>query len=278
MPDFIKSYNNDNQAIVDHHSAALDLCYFNIVRLRAGEQFQLTLDRYESTWVLLSGTAHFDVNGHVFDGIGKRQSVWHGKAEAVYAPLGSTVKVEAQTDAEIAIGGGVCQEKFEPFAIRQGDVQLVDVGSSDTKSHRRIFHVLGQKDKERSSRLLVSECYTEEGCWSGYPPHKHDTENPPEETDFEEIYHYRFNPENGFGGQYYFDEDGNRLCHVMQHGDTFAFASGYHPTSTSPGHDAYIFTILVGRHQHSLIQNFQEEYRHLMDKIPGIGDMRNLFK
>ena len=67
-------------------------------------------------------------------------------------------------------------------------------------------------------------------------------------------------------------------CFVTRHGDTFAFEQGYHPTSTSPGHQGYIFTILVGRTQQSLIQNFKEEHRHLMDKIPGIGAMRDLFK
>ena len=72
--------------------------------------------------------------------------------------------------------------------------------------------------------------------------------------------------------------DGTEKCFVTRDGDTFAFEQGYHPTSTSPGHSAYIFTILVGRTQKSLIQNFKEEHRHLMDKIPGIGDMRKMFK
>ena len=87
-------------------------------------------------------------------------------------PATESIKVIANTDLEIAIGGGKCSTKFEPFFIGQQDVQMVDVGSSETKSHRQIFHILGQHQKERCGRLLISELWAEEGCWSGYPPHQ----------------------------------------------------------------------------------------------------------
>ena len=156
---------------------------------------------------------------------------------------------------------------------------MVEVGSADTHSRRRIFHILGQKAAGRAGRLLVSELYADNGCWSGYPPHKHDTEQPPEETDFEEIYHYRFRPETGFGAQFCYDDNGGDPTIVMtHHGDTFLIDRGYHPTVTSPGHEEYIFTILVGRKQRSLVQNFEPQHRHLMAKIPGIQAMRDKFK
>jgi 5-deoxy-glucuronate isomerase len=47
---------------------------------------------------------------------------------------------------------------------------------------------------------------------------------------------------------------------------------------TTPGHEEYIYTILVGRDQGSLIQYFKEEHRHLMGKIPGIQAMVDRFK
>ena len=59
---------------------------------------------------------------------------------------------------------------------------MVEVGSADTHSRRRIFHILGQNAAGRAGRLLVSELYGDAGCWSGYPPHKHDMERAPEET------------------------------------------------------------------------------------------------
>ena len=278
MPEFIKHFDNQNKAIVDGSSDCLSISYFNLIRLKIDEVYKLQLSDYESVWSVLSGNCNIIVDDKSFDNIGKRKDIWSGKAESVYVPIQSKVTVRANSDVEIAIGGGKCDEKFEPFFIGQDDVVMVDVGSGETKSHRQIYHILGQHHKDRCGRLLVSELYAEEGCWSGYPPHKHDMDNLPEETDFEEIYHYRFNPESGFGGQYLMLEDGADTCFVTRNGDTFAFEKGYHPTSTSPGHMGYIFTILVGRTQKSLLQNFKEEHRHLMDKIPGIGDMRRMFE
>jgi len=278
MPEFIKSYDNKNKPIVDNSLDCMSISYFNLIKLKAGEKHEIFMDSYESVWVVMSGNCDIYVDEVQFKNIGKRKDIWSGKAESVYAPIQSKVKAIANTDVEIVVGGGKCDEKYEAFFIGQDDVVMVDVGSSDTKSHRQIFHILGQQHKDQSGRLLISELWAEEGCWSGYPPHKHDTDNLPEETDFEEVYHYRFNPENGFGGQYLMLEDGTETCFVTRNGDTFAFEQGYHPTSTSPGHQGYIFTILVGRTEKSLVQNFKEEYRHLMDKIPGISDMRDLFK
>jgi 5-deoxy-glucuronate isomerase len=278
MPEFIKSYNNKNKPIVDASTECMDISYFNLVQLKAGKTYKTKLSDYETAWVVMHGNCNIRVEDMEFTNIGKRKDIWTGKAESVYAPIKSTIQVKANTDVEIAVGGGLCQTKYEPFFIGKDDVKMVDVGSSDTKSHRQIFHILGQHHKGRCGRLLVSELWAEEGCWSGYPPHKHDVDKLPEETDFEEIYHYRFSPDSGFGGQYLMLEDGTETCFVTRNGDTFAFERGYHPTSTSPGHRGYIFTILVGRTQESLVQNFKEEHRHLMDKIPGIKDMRDLFK
>ncbi len=65
---------------------------------------------------------------------------------------------------------------------------------------------------------------------------------------------------------------------MTRNGDTFAFSDGFHPTVTSPGHEEYIFTILVGLHQRSLVQNFKEEYRPLMSMFPGVQNMVDKFK
>ena len=43
-----------------------------------------------------------------------------------------------------------------------------------------------------SAIASLSETFTPSGNWSTYPPHKHDTENPPVESQLEELYFYRF--------------------------------------------------------------------------------------
>lgn len=265
--------------IIRENDDLMSSTYFNIITIKTGERFSLQLPQFETVWVVLQNQADISVDNTEYNGVGQRKSVWDGKADSIYAGAGAYVEAKAVSEiCEIAIVGGKCSKKYPSFRILPHEVEMVSVGSSETKSHRRIFHILGQNGAGCAGNLLVSELYCEEGCWSGYPPHKHDTENPPFETAFEETYHYRFNPGNGFGGQFLFDDKGNTHVAMTRNGDTFAFAGGYHPTVTSPGHSEYILTILVGKHQRSLIQNFHEQHRSLMANIPGIDNMREKFK
>ena len=276
---FISSYSNCNLPVLDAGNEILPLTYFNLINLKKGDEFSLNLPGHETVWVVLKGQCDIQAGETFFSEVGSRKDIWSGNADSVYAGPGTIVRVVSGAgETELAIAGGICNQTFSPFRISPEEVEMVDVGSDETHSHRRIFHILGHNAKGRAGNLLVSELYCEGGCWSGYPPHKHDTENPPEETAFEELYHYRFNPENGFGGQFLFGESGDNRVYRTQHGDTFAFSGGYHPTVTSPGHSEYIFTILVGKFQRSLVQNFKPEYRYLAGRIPGIGAMVDKFK
>ena len=125
--------------------------------------------------------------------------MWSGRADSVYAPPGAEITFTALADAtEIAIAGGRCDVVHAPYRITPDEVDVVEVGSVATKSRRRIFHVLGANGTGRAGNLLVSELLCDDGCWSGYPPHKHDTDRDGE-SDHEEAYHYRFRPQSGSG-------------------------------------------------------------------------------
>jgi 5-deoxy-glucuronate isomerase len=279
MPLHLRARPNANQPIIAAGQSLTDLCYFNLLHLKAGESARIEVPHFETLFVVLSGQADITVGDELFSGVGQRRDLWSGQADSVYAGTGRAVMVTGRADAtEVAVAGGRCDRTFAAYRILPAEVQMVEVGSAATHSRRRIFHILGQNGNGRAGNLLVSELYADPGCWSGYPPHKHDTEQPPEETDFQEIYHYRFRPETGFGGQYCYLPGSEPTVVMTRHGDTFLVDRGYHPTVTSPGHEEYIFTILVGRHQRSLVQSFEPIHRPLMDAIPGIQAMRDKFK
>jgi 5-deoxy-glucuronate isomerase len=279
MPQLIRAGDNRNRPIVEPAKGLMALSHFNLLRLQSGDTHTYTSSGCETLCVVLSGRADIAAGGTEFKNVGRRADIWSGPADSVYCGTSPRVTVRAMRDGtEVAVAGALCTQPFAPFRIAPEEVSMVDVGSPATHSHRRIFHILGQNGAGRAGNLLVSELYADEGCWSGYPPHKHDTERPPEETEFEEIYHYRFRPETGFGGQFCYEPNGEPKVVMTRHGDTFLVDRGYHPTVTSPGHAGYIFTILVGRHQRSLVQSFEPAHRHLMDKIPGIQAMRDKFK
>jgi 5-deoxy-glucuronate isomerase len=220
-----------------------------------------------------------EVNGTAFKGIGQRKDIWSGNADTVYATTGASVRVRASANGtEVAVAGGSCDKTYPPYRIPPAEVEMVDVGSVETRSHRRIFHLLGQNGVGRAGNLLVSELYADHGCWSGYPPHKHDEDRSGAETAHEELYHFRFRPETGFGSQFSFQPDGSSKVFMTRNGDTFLLDRGYHPTVTSPGHEEYIFTILVGKTQRGLVQYFKDDYGYLMQSIPGIQSMVDKFK
>jgi len=275
----IRFYENKNQPIVGVNNGILPNTYFNLIKVPGNEETIFSLDGYEILCVVLGGSCNITVGKEIFHNVGHRKDIWSGNADSVYTGTAGPVRIKAlKNDVDLAIAGCICPKSFKPFRITPEEVDLVDVGSNETKSRRRIYHILGQNAKGRTGNLLVSELHADEGCWSGYPPHKHDTENPPDETAFEELYHYRFNPDNGFGAQFCYLEAGDPHCYMTRSGDTFIFRKGFHPAVTSPGHKSYIFTVLVGIHQRSLIQNFDKNYSYLMDKIPGIAEMRSKFK
>ena len=279
MPHLIQQYDNKNQPIIMPGKTILSLTYFNLVRLKQGEAYQAKVEGIETLYAVLSGNADIEVGGTGFRDVGRRKDIWSGNADSVYAGSGAAVRVRANADGtEIAVAGGVCGKVYPPFRVLPNEVEMVDVGSIETRSHRRIFHLLGQNGNGRAGNLLISELYCDHGCWSGYPPHKHDADQGSKETSHEEVYHYRFHPETGFGAQLCFQPDGSSKCFMTRNGDTFLLDQGYHPTVTSPGHEEYIFTILVGKSQRGLVQNFKEDYHYLMAGIPGIQDMVNKFK
>jgi len=273
---FIRAFDNKNRPILAGDKG-IERIHFNLVRLMPGETYRYRLPEFESVAVPLSGTCDLAVDGELFSYLGRRANIWDGRADAVYAGPDAEVGIVAQSDCEIAIAGGSWDRRMAPFRVPPEEIDSVDVGSNETKSRRRIFHILGQNGAGRTGNLLVSELYADEGCWSGYPPHKHDVDQSGE-TAHDELYHWRFNPPTGFGAQVWYSPDGDATAHMTRHEDTFAFSSGYHPTVTSPCHESYIFTILVGRTQRSLVQHFDSTYAHLMDRIPGIAAMREKFK
>ena len=204
MPKHIKPFDNKNQAIVPENDALVPLVYFNRVQLKEGESYTAQLANYESVYVMATGSCDIKVGDQLFKAVGKRMNLWDGKPDSVYVPLNQPVEVVCKTEtAEIYIAGGKIDETFEAFRVQPDDVGTIQYGSDDTKTHRRIQHVLSPNTQQAKGRLLVSELFTVgAGGWSGFPPHKHDEDRPPVETRYEEVYLFKFKPEHGFGAQF----------------------------------------------------------------------------
>lgn len=277
----IAPHDNRNQPIVDRDHPLVPYVYFNIVRLRAGEVFDYRTPGYETCVVPATGTVTVETAGETFARIGNRGvDVWDGEPEGVYVPSDTGARITALTETEVFIAGAKFGQTLKPFAVRQTEIDLVQYGSDDTKTHRKIKHILGAAYHDRVGRLLVSELYTVgAGGWSGFPSHKHDTDRLPDETRHDECYNFRFRPDYGSGLQMLqrVDNEPGDAYHIMNR-STVLIDNGYHPCCVLPGYEMYYFTILGGQSQRSLKQYFQPTHAAQLHTIPGIMDMVAKFK
>ncbi len=278
----IPPHNNNNIPIVDIKNSKVPLNYFNLVNLKKDEFFEYKLEEYESCIVPAIGTIDVKVENKNFENIGKRKKdVWDGEPEGVYVPTNTATSFKCTSEiAEIYIAGAKYEKTLESFAVRSDEIDLVQYGSDDTKTHRKIKHILGTKHHGSVGRLFCNELFTVgQGGWSGFPPHKHDTDRLPLETRHDETYHYKFKPNNGFGFQLFQKEENKigEVSHVVD-GSTVIIDKGYHPCVVAPGYEMYYFTILGGLSQRSLVQYFHPSHAYQIETIPGLKDMIAKYK
>ncbi|MFY0596286.1 MAG: 5-deoxy-glucuronate isomerase [Cognatishimia sp.] len=283
----IAPHDNQNKPIVDAEDSLVPLNYFNIVKLKKGESFDYAVPGYETCIVPATGTVNVEVEGASYPALGNRvEDVWGGEPEGVYVPVGAKTRFTCVSEAtEVFIAGAKYDKVLEPFDVREAEIDLVQYGSDDTKTHRKIKHILGTKYHDKVGRLLVSELFTVgEGGWSGFPSHKHDTDRWDDngemiESRHDETYNFRFKPNYGSGMQMLQREDNEPgdAYHIMD-GSTICIDKGYHPCAVLPGYQMYYFTILGGLSQRSLKQYFQPTHEAQLHTIPGIMDMVAKFK
>jgi len=217
---------------------------FEVRRLAAGQEVVLTSAGREACVVILTGTADVRVGDLSFPGLGGRKSVFDDVAPgAVYAPAGSRLAIKATSAAEIALCSAPASLVMEARAI--GGERMPREVRGEGTNRRLVRNVL--PETEPAERLLVVEVITPGGHWSSYPPHKHDTDVPPTETQLEEIYYHRLNPTQGFAFQRVYTDDRSideTVC--VEDGDVVLVPRGYHPVGAPHGYDLYYLNVMAG--------------------------------
>jgi 5-deoxy-glucuronate isomerase len=110
---------------------------------------------------------------------------------------------------------------------------------------RYVCDILPQTEPAHS--LLVVEVITPPGNSSSYPPHKHDSDNIPKESQLEETYYHRLNPSQGFAFQrvYTDSRDLDESICVEDH-DVVKVPRGYHPVVVPHGYTSYYLNVMAG--------------------------------
>lgn len=230
-------------------------CYvgFEVFRLKQGDKLQQATADQEVCAVLVAGRAHAHSKSETWSNLGERESPFDRKAPyAVYLPPGDELKIEAITDVEIALCKAPAEGKYPARLITPEDCQAEVRGSGTNE--RFVCNILfGNLAAEK---LLVVEVITPNGHWSSYPPHKHDTDAAPEETQLEETYYHRINPPQGFAFQRVYTDD-RSLDETMSVEDrcVVMVPEGYHPVGTPHGYDLYYLNVMAGPKREWIFHN-----------------------
>jgi len=176
-----------------------------------------------------------------------RASVWDGLPSAAYLPPGVSAEV-APVDRFVTVAVASAPASGRPIAegaVRIGpeDIRVEVRGAGNAT--RQINHIITPEFP--ADRLEVVEVYTPSGNWSSWPPHKHDTDDMPNEAVLEEVYAYRFRRPEAWGVQRLYRADGSRdLLWAVRDGETVIVTDGYHPFVATHGDDAYYLNALAG--------------------------------
>jgi 5-deoxy-glucuronate isomerase len=229
---------------VTPESAGWKYVGFEVFRLTGGAALERATAGREVCVVMLAGLADISAGGREWRRVGGRDSVFDGPPDAVYAPPGGSLVVTASSDlCEVALCWAPAVHGAEAALFGAGGVRTFSRGSGRCE---RTIHSLLMEDRQAES-LLVSETLTPGGNWSSYPPHRHDRDEPPNETYLEETYYHRMARPEGAALQLVYTDD--RSLDVALHvrdGDVALVPRGYHSVSAAPGYDLYYLNVMAG--------------------------------
>ena len=195
----------------------------------------------------MEGAVSLVAAGQRYPSVGSRVSVFDGPpAPVLLVAPGTGFEVRAETDATVVVGDAPAAETQVSRLVSTAEMLVETRGQGVTE--RRIHHLL--PPTAAAGRLILFEVFTPGGNWSSYPPHKHDTEDPPREAYLEELYYYRFARPEGWALARIYTADGSLdETFVTRDGDVVLVPRGFHPVAAAPGYDAYYLNVMAGPHR-----------------------------
>ena len=226
---------------------------FKVVRLDPGQTYVGGEAGREACLVIVAGSADVAAGDERFSDLGGRTTPFEDRAPgAVYVPAGLPYSVSARSAVELAVCTAPGSGAGEPRRIEDSDMSR-EVRGAGTNT-RYVRNIL--PETQPAEGLLVVEVITPGGHWSSYPPHKHDTATPTEETALEETYYHRIDPPQGFAVQRVYTDDRSLDQTVaVEDGDVVMVPRGYHPVGAPHGYDVYYLNVMAGPKRQWIFRN-----------------------
>lgn len=238
--------------IVGRKNSNLKLLEFGRIILTKGGKYRGETKNNEEVLDIFSGICDIEIESIVdrdviFNKVGGRIDVFSGKANCLYMPYKSRYTIKCISDKlDIGVFKSPCRRDTIIRLLKPDEIEIKNVGRLNWK--RGVCTTIGENVD--ADRLIVGETYSYSGNWSSYPPHKHDTCNPPSEAPYEEIYYFMIKPSCGFGIQRVYTDknikDSIDEVYVIEDQDTVVIPKGYHPVAVSPGYSLAYYWALAG--------------------------------
>ncbi len=224
-------------------NSALKYITFRVLRLQADRELEANTEDKEVAIVVVAGTVDVTTSAGSWHDVGKRPDPLYGPAETIYLPARTAYAIRAVISTEIAICEAPAREHHPARLIAPPAESEYTRGEGQAR--RRINNILMQPDEAGS--LFLTEVVTFPGNWSSYPPHKHDEDNPPFESQLEELYYYRARPAAGFAFQRVYTADGELdQTMTVRDCDAVVVPRGYHVCAAAAGYWIYYLNVLAG--------------------------------
>ena len=195
-----------HQTLVTPGKSPLKCLSFGRLLLSKGGKFRAKTGEEEVVLDILAGTCEIRVTcegkSYTYGPLGGRADVFHGNPTLLCLPPKAEYEVLALSpELDVAVSSAPAPPGGKPVLIMPGEVEARLVGAGNWERLVR----MGTVGKGATRRLLVGETIHRPGCWSVFPPHKHDEDKPGKEMAMEEVYFYIIRPRSGFAVQCIYD-------------------------------------------------------------------------
>jgi 5-deoxy-glucuronate isomerase len=213
---------------------------FSVVKLAAGESYELTLEGRELAVVPIEGSG--TVAAGSIETTMQRDGVFTQMPTVLYAPPNTQVRITSYDSSfTFAIGSAPAVGKY-PVRVFEPSEMKSEIRGGGT-ARRQVNHILAMPLP--AEHLILYEVYVPRGTWAGWAPHCHDGRDG--SPYLEEVYYFRMQPNNGFILHRNWREDeGFDEQFVAHDGDAVLVTKGFHSTVACPTSHMYFLNYLAG--------------------------------